>query len=59
MFPTQLIAYVPYAVIAALVGIVLVVVYKINRTENNVVMDMPLVSSGGLNCFPYPTPATE
>ena len=40
MFPAQLVADVAYAVIAALVGIVLVVVYKINSAENNVIMDM-------------------
>lgn len=40
MFPAQLIAHVPYTVIAALVGIVLVVVYEIDRAENNVVMDI-------------------
>ena len=39
MFPAQLIAHVPYTVIAALVGIVLVVVYEIDRAENNVVME--------------------
>ena len=51
MFPAQLIAHVPYTVIAALVGIVLVVVYEIDRAENNVVMDMPLVNVSSQNIF--------
>ena len=46
VFPAQPVTDVAYAVIAALVGIVLVVVYEIDRTENNVVMDMPLVYMG-------------
>ena len=46
MLPTQLIAHIPYAVIAALIGIVLVVVNKIDRAKNDVVMDMPLVYVG-------------
>ena len=33
-------------VIAALVGIVLVVIYKIHRAKNDVVMDMSLVNVG-------------
>ena len=44
MFPAQLIAHVPYAVIAALVGIVLVVVYEIDRAENHMIMDMSFVN---------------
>jgi len=51
MFPAQLIAHVPYTVIAALVGIVLVVVYEIDRAKNNVVMDMPLVNVSSQNIF--------
>ncbi len=46
VFPAQPVADVAYAVIAPLVGIVLVVVYEIDRAENNVVMDMPLVYVG-------------
>ena len=46
MLPAQLVAHIPYAVIAALVGIVLVVVYEIDRAENNVIMNMPLVYVG-------------
>ena len=42
--PAQLVAHVPYTVIAPFVGIVFVVVYEVNRAENNVVMDMPLVN---------------
>ena len=49
MFPAQLIAHVPYAVIAALIGIVLVVVYEIDRTENHMIMDMPLINMGSQN----------
>ena len=37
VFPAQPVTYVPYAVIAAFIGIVLVVVYKIDRAENDVV----------------------
>ena len=44
MFPAQLVAHVPYAVVASFVRIVLVVVYKINDAKNDVVMDMPLVN---------------
>ena len=44
-----LIAHVPYAVIAALIGIVLVVVYEIDRTENHMIMDMPLINMGSQN----------
>ena len=39
----QLVAHVPYAVVAALIGIVLMVVNKIDRTKNDMVMDMPFV----------------
>ena len=46
MLPAQLVAHIPYAVIAALIGIVLVVVNKIDCTKNDVVMDMPLVYVG-------------
>ena len=51
MFPAQLIAHVPYTVIAALVGIVLVVVYEIDREENHMIMDMPLINMGSQNIF--------
>ena len=51
MFPAQLIAHVPYAVIAALIGIVLVVVYEIDRAENDVVMNMPLINVSSQNIF--------
>ena len=44
IFPAQLVAHVPYTVIAPFVGIVFVVVYEVHRAENNVVMDMPLVN---------------
>ena len=46
VFPAQLIAHVPYAVVAALIGIVLMVVNKINRTKNDMVVNMPLVYVG-------------
>ena len=49
MFPAQLIAHVPYAVIAALIGIVLVVVYEIDRAENHMIMNMSLVNVGSQN----------
>ena len=39
MLPAQLVADVPYAVVAALVGNILAVVYKINGAENDVVRD--------------------
>ena len=44
IFPAQLVAHVPYAVIAALIGIVFVVVYEIDRAENNVVMNVSFVN---------------
>ena len=40
------IAHVPYAVVTALIGIVLMVVNKIDRTKNDMVMDMPFVYVG-------------
>ena len=40
------ITHVPYAVVAALIGIVLMVVNKIDRTKNDMVMDMPFVYVG-------------
>ena len=46
VLPTQLIAHIPYAVVAALIGIVLMVVNKVDRAKNDVVMDMPLVYVG-------------
>ena len=54
ILPAQLVAHVPYAVIAPFVGIVLVVVYKIHRAENNVVMDMPLINVRRHNIFMLP-----
>ena len=54
MFPAQLIAHVPYAVIAALVGIVLVVVYEIDRAENHMIMDMSFVNVSSQNIFVLP-----
>ena len=47
VFPTQLVAHVPYAVVAALIGIVLMVVNKIDRAKNDMVMDMSLIYVGG------------
>ena len=46
VFPAQLIAHVPYAVVAALIGIVLMVVNKIDCTKNDMVVNMPLVYVG-------------
>ena len=46
VFPAQLITYVPYAVVTALIGIVLMVVNKVDRTKNDMVMDMPFVYVG-------------
>ena len=54
MFPAQLIAHVPYTVIAALVGIVLVVVYEIDRAENNVVMNVSFVNVRRQDIFMLP-----
>ena len=51
MLPAQLVAHIPYAVIAALIGIVLVVVNKIDRAKNDVIMDMPFVYMGSQNIF--------
>ena len=36
----------PYAIVAAFIGIVFVVVNKIDRTKNDMVMDMPFVYVG-------------
>ena len=36
----------PYAVVAALIGIVLMVVNKIDRAKNDMVMDMSLIYVG-------------
>ena len=44
IFPAQLVAHVPYAVIAPFVGIVFVMVYEIHRTENNVIVDVSFVN---------------
>ena len=46
VFPAQPITHVPYAVVAAFIGIVLMVVNKIYRTKNDMVMDMPFVYVG-------------
>ena len=42
--PAQFVAHIPYAVIRPLVRNVLVMIYEVDRAENNVVMDMPLVN---------------
>ena len=54
MFPALLIAQVPYTGIAALVGIVLVVVYEIDRAENHMIMDMSFVNVSSQNIFVLP-----
>ena len=51
MIVVMLVAHIPYAVIAALIGIVLVVVNKIDRAKNDVIMDMPFVYMGSQNIF--------
>lgn len=45
------ITHVPYAVVAALIGIVLMVVNKIDRTKNDMVMDMPFIYVGSQDVF--------
>ena len=45
------IAHVPYAIVAAFIGIVFVVVNKIDRTKNDMVMDMPFVYVGSQDVF--------
>ncbi len=42
--PAQLVTHVPYAVIRPLIGNVFMMIYEVDRTENNVIMDMPLVN---------------
>ena len=42
--PAQLVTHVPYAVIRPFVGNVLVMIYEVDRAENNVIMDMSLVN---------------
>ena len=54
MFPTQLVAHVPYAVVASFIGIVLVEVYVINRTKNDVVMDVSLINVRRQNVLMLP-----
>ena len=54
VFPAQPVADVAYAVIAPLVGIVLAVVDEIDRTKNNVIMDMSFVYVGSQNIFVLP-----
>lgn len=44
IFPAQLVAHVPYAVIAPFVGIVFMVVYKVHRAKNDMVMDVSFVN---------------
>ena len=44
IFPTQLVAHVPYAVIAPFVGIIFAVVYEIYGAENNVIVDVSFVN---------------
>lgn len=54
MFPAQLVAHVPYAVICPLVGIVLVVIYEVSSTKNDMVMDMSLVNVRRQNILMLP-----
>ena len=51
VFPAQPVADVAYAVIATLVGNILVVIYKVDRAKNDVVMDMPLINVRRQNVF--------
>ena len=51
IFPAQLITHVPYAVIAAPVGNILVVIYKVHGAEYDVIMDMPPVNVRRQNIF--------
>ena len=44
IFPAQLVAHVADSVIAALIGIVFAVVYKVCRAENNVIVDVSFVN---------------
>ena len=44
IFPAQLVAHVPYAVIAPFVGIIFAVVYEIYGAENNVIVDVSFVN---------------
>jgi len=43
IFPAQLVAHIPYAVVCPLVGNVLAVVYKIDGAKDDVIMDMALI----------------
>ena len=54
VFPAQPVADVAYAVIGALIGNVLVVVYKVDRAKNDMVMDMPLVNVRREDVFMLP-----
>ena len=54
VFPAQPVADVAYSVIGALVGNILVVVYKVYRTKNDVVMDMPFIYVSGKDVFILP-----
>ena len=54
VFPAQPDADVAYSVIGALVGNILVVVYKVYRTKNDVVMDMPFIYVSGKDVFILP-----
>ena len=56
MFFTQPVTFIPYLVIAFLVGDIFTVCGEINRTKNDVVMDMPLVYVRGKHIF---IPAAE
>ena len=47
-------ADVAYSVIGALVGNILVVVYKVYLTKNDVVMDMPFIYVSGMDVFILP-----
>ena len=54
MFPAQPVTHVPYAVICTLVGIVLMVVYKIDRAKNHMIMDMTFINMRCQNILMLP-----
>ena len=51
VFPAQLVAHVPYAVVRPLVGNVFVVVYEIDGAENDMIMDVAFVNVRRQNIF--------
>ena len=51
MFLTQPVTFIAYLIIAFLVGNILAVCRKIDRTKYDVVMDMPLVYVGSKHIF--------